>query len=200
MSKSLSILCFGNSLTAGYYNWGLEYHPYAWKLEERLKAAFPTHTIRIDVDGLPGDLVNSPPGRFLPRLEQKCAAASYDWVIMLGGTNDLGYMYPAEKIFPGLIQAWTTAIKSGANVLALTVPECGAVHQRLNNARAELNSQILSYDADSFYAFDLHKEVPYHSAAQDFKEKIWDDGVHMKPDGYDLVGNLIADHLIQLLS
>ncbi|PYI36786.1 hypothetical protein BP00DRAFT_431905 [Aspergillus indologenus CBS 114.80] len=175
MSKSLSILCFGNSLTAGYYNWGLEYHPYAWKLEERLKAAFPTHTIRIDVDGLPGDLVNSPPGRFLPRLEQKCAAASYDWVIMLGGTN-------------------------GANVLALTVPECGAVHQRLNNARAELNSQILSYDADSFYAFDLHKEVPYHSAAQDFKEKIWDDGVHMKPDGYDLVGNLIADHLIQLLS
>lgn len=76
MSKSLSILCFGNSLTAGYYNYGLAYHPYAWKLEERLKAAFPTHTIRIDVDGLPGDMVNSPPGRFLPRLEQKCKPSS----------------------------------------------------------------------------------------------------------------------------
>ncbi|PYH49690.1 SGNH/GDSL hydrolase family protein [Aspergillus saccharolyticus JOP 1030-1] len=200
MSKSLSILCFGNSLTAGYYNWGQDYHPYAWKLEKRLKAAFPTHILRIDVDGLPGDLVKSPPGRFLPRLQQKCAATSYDWVIILGGTNDLGSMYPPEKILPALKEAWATAIKSGANVLALTIPECGARLQRLIDARAELNSQILKHDADSFYAFDLHKEIPYLNATKETKARIWDDAVHMKPDGYDLVGNLIADHLIQLLS
>ncbi|RAL12970.1 SGNH/GDSL hydrolase family protein [Aspergillus homomorphus CBS 101889] len=200
MSKSLSILCFGNSLTAGFYDFGLNYHPYAWKLEDRLTGAFPDHTIKVDVDGLPGDLVNCPPGRYLSRLEQKCAANSYDWVIMLGGTNDLGYMYPADRIFAALKEAWTMAIKSGANVLALTVPECGVKQRRVDSTRAELNSQILSYVADSFYALDIHKEVPYHSAEKDFKEKMWDDGVHMTPDGYDLVGEVVANHLIQLLS
>lgn len=72
MTKELTILCFGNSLTAGFYHYGLEFHPYAWKLEERLKAAFPSYKIRVHIDGLPGDLAISPPGRFLPRLQSKC--------------------------------------------------------------------------------------------------------------------------------
>jgi hypothetical protein len=42
MTQSLSILCFGDSLTAGFYHHGLEYHPYAKKLYECLQTAFPT--------------------------------------------------------------------------------------------------------------------------------------------------------------
>lgn len=72
MAPALSILCFGNSLTAGFHQYGLEYHPYAEKLEERLKEVFPSHAIRIDVDGVPGDLVITPPGRFLTRMQEKC--------------------------------------------------------------------------------------------------------------------------------
>lgn len=72
MTKRVSILCFGNSLTAGYYQFGLDYHPYAWKLESRLKAAFPSHTFLVNAEGLPGDLAIGPPGRFLPRIQEKC--------------------------------------------------------------------------------------------------------------------------------
>lgn len=87
MTKKLVILCFGNSLTAGYYCYGLHYHPYAGKLRETLKAAYPDTEIKIDVDGVPGDLAISPPGRFLRRIQDKCFSTQYDWVIVLGGTK-----------------------------------------------------------------------------------------------------------------
>ncbi|KAJ6126212.1 GDSL-like lipase/acylhydrolase [Penicillium samsonianum] len=50
MAEKLSLLCFGGSLTAGYYSYGLE-HPYAGKLKESLEAAFPNIEITVDVDG-----------------------------------------------------------------------------------------------------------------------------------------------------
>ncbi|OJJ04444.1 hypothetical protein ASPVEDRAFT_152801 [Aspergillus versicolor CBS 583.65] len=200
MAPSLSILCFGNSLTAGFYQYGLQYHPYSEKLKERLKEAFPSHTIRIDVDGVPGDLVITPPGRFLTRMQDDCSKTSYDWVIVLGATNDLGRGYPCWKIFPALKEAWQVALDSGAQILALTVPECAAVNKRLDTARAELNSLILNHSDERFHAFDLHKHVPYHSSTENFRELIFDDGLHLTAEGYDLVGNVVADHLIPLLS
>lgn len=47
------------------------------------------------------------------------------------------------------------------------------------------------------HAFDLHKHIPYHSATEDFRELIFDDGLHLTAEGYDLVGDLVADWLIQ---
>ena len=87
MAKKTSILCFGDSLTAGYCCYGLQYHPYAGKLRETLQAAFPGTEIVIDVEGVPGDLAISPPGKFLPRIQDKCFSTQYDWVIVLGGTK-----------------------------------------------------------------------------------------------------------------
>jgi hypothetical protein len=87
MTERLSILCFGDSLTAGFYRHGLGCHPYAKKLHECLQAAFPTAEFLIEVDGAPGDLVTSPPGSFLSRIQGKCLTKKYDWVIVLGGTK-----------------------------------------------------------------------------------------------------------------
>ena len=70
-NDKLHILCFGDSLTAGFWHGGLEFHPYAIKLKEELRKAFPDTEIIVDVDGLSGDLVSSPPGRFLRRIQSK---------------------------------------------------------------------------------------------------------------------------------
>ena len=104
-NDKLHILCFGDSLTAGFWHGGLEFHPYAIKLKEELQKAFPDTEIIVDVDGVSGDFVSSPPGRFLRRIQSKriyielsitdwcddrltCAGMSqYDWVIILGGTK-----------------------------------------------------------------------------------------------------------------
>ncbi|RLL93258.1 hypothetical protein CFD26_102360 [Aspergillus turcosus] len=214
MSKELSILCFGNSLTAGYYHFGCDYHPYALTLKDKLQAAFPKITLTVDVDGLPGDLVISPPGKSLSRIKAKCVSASlifvavltitvdgssYDWVIVLGGTNDLGTRYPPSKIYPALQEVWDVALDNGANVLALTIPECSAVSTTLDMRRNEVNSSILAHQAEGFHAFDLHGKLPYHNATEEFREKIWDDGLHLTAEGYKLVGDVVGEHLIALL-
>lgn len=87
-NNTLRILCFGNSLTAGYWHWGLEYHPYAIKLKELLQQSLsrdelllpPDTEIVIDVEGLPGDLAISPPGRFLGRMEGRCTSSIYIYI------------------------------------------------------------------------------------------------------------------------
>lgn len=63
--------------------------------------------------------------------------------------SDLGHGYPCDRIFPALEDAWNVALNSGANLLALTVPECAAVNKRLDEKRAELNSKILGYQREN---------------------------------------------------
>jgi lysophospholipase L1-like esterase len=48
-------------------------------------------------------------------------------------------------------------------------------------------------------AFDLHGKVPYHNATEEFRKKIWDDGLHLTAEGYKLVGEVVGGHLIALL-
>ncbi|KAF4211372.1 hypothetical protein CNMCM8980_002218 [Aspergillus fumigatiaffinis] len=199
MDKELSILCFGDSLTAGYYHFGCDYHPYALTLKDKLQAAFPTTTFTVDEDGLPGDLVISPVGRFLSRIHTKFDGSNYDWVIILGGTNDLGRGYPASRIYPALQEVWEVALDSGANVLALAIPECSAVSTTLDTRRNDVNSSILGHKAEGFHAFDLHGKVPYHNATEEFRKRIWDDGLHLTAEGYKLVGEVVGEHLVALL-
>ncbi|CEJ55729.1 hypothetical protein PMG11_01967 [Penicillium brasilianum] len=198
MTERPSILCFGDSLTAGWYKYGLEYHPYAKKLHECLQAAFPTTDIMIEVDGVPGDLVTSPPGSFLSRIQGRCATKKYDWVIVLGGTNDLGYGNGPDKIYSALQESWNVVLATGGKVLALTVPECAAESAILDQRRAQLNSAILAHQAERFYAFDLKSQIPYRAATQTFRDEIFDDGLHLTPAGYDLMGSLVGAHLIGL--
>jgi len=54
--SGIKILCFGDSLTSGWFNFGLGEHPYAETLAERLRAAFP-FPVSVKVSGAPGDLV-----------------------------------------------------------------------------------------------------------------------------------------------
>ncbi|RHZ48469.1 hypothetical protein CDV55_102130, partial [Aspergillus turcosus] len=171
----------------------------ALTLKDKLQAAFPKITLTVDVDGLPGDLVISPPGKSLSRIKAKFDGSSYDWVIVLGGTNDLGSRYPPSKIYPALQEVWEVALDNGANVLALTIPECSAVSTILDRRRNEVNSSILAQKAEGFHAFDLHGKLPYHNATEEFREKIWDDGLHLTAEGYKLVGDVVGEHLIALL-
>jgi hypothetical protein len=72
IQNSLHILCFGDSLTAGYSKAGALYHPYAIALESSLKKALPSVNITIDNQGWNGDQITSPPGIFLPRMIKLC--------------------------------------------------------------------------------------------------------------------------------
>ena len=65
----LRILCFGDSLTAGYSSLGTIYTPYNTKLEQMLAMAFPDLRIETEEDGESGGTVKY---GFLKRMVAHC--------------------------------------------------------------------------------------------------------------------------------
>lgn len=67
----------------------------------------------------------------------------YDWVVFLGGTNDLGSGKAAVKIWDEIKAVTDLPLSTGAQVLLLTVPECGVKVEKLDKKRGALNALIL---------------------------------------------------------
>ena len=118
LPKSLRILCFGDSLTAGYTRYGWEFHPYADHLRAGLQLSLSTPDIEVDVAGLSGDQVQ---GSYLRRIKAKCADTEtpYDWIIVMGGTNDLAWGRPPDTIYEGLSKP-TLPLSSYAHIFSIT--------------------------------------------------------------------------------
>ena len=93
----------------------------------------------------------------------------YDWIIILGGTNDLGWGQTPEAIYENLRMSnwllhripegkpltidasatekvWTVALQSKAQVLALNVIECASNNASLTRRRNELNEMIARHE------------------------------------------------------
>ncbi|OHF01337.1 GDSL-like Lipase/Acylhydrolase [Colletotrichum orchidophilum] len=188
--KTLRIFCFGDSLTAGYSSYGAVYHPYSVALTKMLAVYLPDTQIVATDNGMPGDVVSQ--GAFAQRFESEATQAQYDWVILLGGTNDLAFNVPTEKIFDSLRRVYDSAIAKGSKVLALTVPERSAKSEELDARRRQLNNAILSHQSSNYHAFDLNPRIPYHSLTERERKRYWDDGLHLTPAGYDWMGTHIA--------
>jgi lysophospholipase L1-like esterase len=41
--------------------------------------------------------------------------------------------------------------------------------------------------------------MPYHTMSKESRDDIWDDGLHFTPKGYGVMGNHIANRLIELV-
>lgn len=202
--RSLRVLCFGDSLTSGWSQHGTSAHPYSQSLTRVLSSAFPRLRVEAHADGLPGDVVVG--GRYLARIEPKFltkgGGTPYDWTVVLGGTNDLAFSHTAVEIYRALRDCWDVALSKGGRVLACTIPEAGVRGRRGEEVKArrdEVNELIKSHKQENFFVFDLAAAIPFWSLAEAERNKYWSDAIHMTPDGYDLMGERIAAHLVELI-
>ena len=196
LPPSLRILCFGASITAGFYRFGLAYHPYAVRLEERLKNSLPSTKITIDVDALPGDTVIG--GEYFSRLRPRCSRDSknaYDWIIVQGGGNDLGFGHPPERIYEELKNVWKVALNTGARVMALTVTETSDRSTPTRTKYQALNKMIMGHREDRFYVADVCGAIPWPDNETE-QRRIWDDGLHFRKAGYDMLGDAIGHQVL----
>lgn len=46
---------------------------------------------------------------------------------------------------------------------------------------------------------DLCDAVPYFALEEAKRDKIWDDGLHLTEEGYKMMGDAIAAHMIKML-
>lgn len=197
--QPVTVLAMGDSLTEGYYSYGRKFHPYAKHLTNLFDLA--QLPVKITQLGISGDrVVPSMINRFRRHLEK---SPPYDWIIILGGTNDLFDPKSAKEIFQsGLQPMYELALQNAkTRLMVMTVFET-AIHAPQNPHDAErqaLNTMIRDYVAntkhsDRVYLVDLDRQIPYHSITDAAaRDQIWDDGVHLTPDGYDRMATLIFE-------
>jgi lysophospholipase L1-like esterase len=198
--QSLRILAIGDSLTAGRYNRGRAHHPYAIHLTELFKSA--NILVKIDQQGVGGERVVPAMTKRLRSLLNK--NVSYDWIIILGGTNDLGSGRSPEKIFKeGLQPMYEMCLnhtQAKTKLAVMTVIE-NTNNSPTNNGdknRQALNTMIRDYvakinDQNRISLVDLDKGIPYHSVNDDERKRIYSDVLHLTPAGYDRMATLVFD-------
>ncbi len=200
-TSQISILGFGDSLTAGYpgydpsYRMGNEKSQYSyWLIESAKLKGWPN--IEFDNKGVPGELAQYMYSRLVTLLGKK----SYDIIVILGGTNDIGWGMDPHQIFENLKRLWVTAKASGAHVIACTVPPIGSVYSPVQNAQDTLNKKILNEQSpnDKIFRIDLFNALVNEEGLlkPDYDAG---DGVHFSIEGYKRMGEFIWIEGIYLL-
>lgn len=219
-ASKMKLLLFGDSLTEGFYSHGMRFHPYSERLEELLYANFPdVNTTAISSAeeeerpvpfllherGVSGEFTDSMLSRLhgiLTRTHE--TRYPYDIVCILGGTNDLSDpRNTPELIFGNLEQLYEQVFKhnSHAIVVAITIPQSFVKDKKYLETRAAVNNLIMTYqkhDKDGqakVLHLDLEHAIQYYDSEGHVNRTMWDDGLHLTPNGYDVFGQLVFDTL-----
>jgi lysophospholipase L1-like esterase len=129
--------------------------------------------------------------------------AVFDAVVVLGGTNDLGYGMAPDDIVGTLGGMRDAARAAGCRVVMCTVPECRDGKAAVITAsRAAVNAAIRAMASDAVAdgavvlppvaVADVAAALPYHACDDARRAALWDDGLHFKPAGYDEMGAVVA--------
>lgn len=140
-------------------------------------------------------------GQYMSRMKKDIDKVKdhYDWVIIQAGGNDLAWNSSPEEIFEKLKKVWEVPLKAGVKVMALTVTEHAHSTTPMKEKFEKFNKLVSDHHADGFYTADIAKAIPWSTMDDEKRKRIWDDGVHLKKEGYELMGDAIADRLIEII-
>ncbi|MEY4703863.1 MAG: hypothetical protein RL042_46 [Nitrospirota bacterium] len=200
MIASSHILCFGDSLTAGFQAptvdnpHGME-TPYGRFLQELIGSS-----VRVSVSGICGELT----GDMAIRFRSAVVVHQPTYVVILGGTNDLGWNAAPAAIMHNLLTMYELAAAAGIKPVPVTVPSIRVTDGLRSeegrrwfaehlDRRRQLNGLILRYaKSKRLAALDLFAatvEPETHQLAALYSN----DGLHLTTAGY----RLVAERLYQ---
>ena len=195
----MSIICFGDSLTAGYQSptddvpYVVE-TPYGMFLQERLGAQATVMT-----SGRCGEMTRD----MVLRFQRDVAASKPDCVVILGGTNDLGCHVASTEVFSNLCRLYAQASAAGIRPVAVTVPsirmEINLMDRHwLHNflmQRQHVNRLILDYCVKHAMAcvdlFAATVEPDTLLLAGPYSN----DGLHLTTNGYRKMADLLYEQV-----
>jgi lysophospholipase L1-like esterase len=196
------IVCFGDSLTAGFQSPTLENPggletPYGNFLQEWLG-----DSVEIRVSGICGELTSE----MVMRFRQDVLRHRPSHVVMLGGTNDLGWNARPPDIMRNLVKMYELARASQIMPIPVTVPSIRVdvtdggpdaaawIDQHLGR-RAELNALIrdcaVSHGLPWVDLFAATAEPITRQLAAQYSN----DGLHLSTVGYRLLARLLYDRV-----
>ncbi len=196
----MKILGFGDSLTAGTPGYEPGYggdvrSQYGFWLIESARNDGVT-TIQFHNQGVPGELA-----RMMPRrLNRLLDVNDYDLVIIMAGTNDIGWGFEPTSVYNSLVQIWEESTSREITTLVCSIPPIGMSVPHYQMMQQELNQKILHEGchlphvlvADVFTALADDNSLlqrRYHSG----------DGLHLSVEGYRTIGELLWKDVIRNL-
>ena len=192
------IVCFGDSLTAGYQSptpdWPqLRETPYGTFLQERLGAS-----ATVAVSGVCGELTSEMVERFARDVIARKPAS----VVILGGTNDLGWQTAPSDILRNLAVMYDMALTESIRPVAVMVPsirtqgDVGTGEGRLwleghIQRRRELNAMIqLTCSEKRLPCIDLFAATQERDSGL-LAGPYSNDGLHLTTEGYRRIAELL---------
>ncbi len=189
---NITILGFGDSLTSGYPGYDPDYlsgnirSQYGFWLIEYAKKEYVNNLI-FQNRGIPGELAT----QMYPRLGQILSQQQYNIVIILGGSNDIGWGVPINKIYKSLERMWRLALTKNSKVVACTVPPIADHFMDIQKKQHELNEMIINgIISDDMIVVDLFTDL---SSDDGLLKNEYDvgDGLHLSVEGYRKMGESI---------
>jgi lysophospholipase L1-like esterase len=193
--KKISIVCIGDSLTVGYQNPFLDpltvaETPYTDVLKKKLGEG-----AKIYNKGLCGDLTRD----MLHRFERDVIPHQPDYVIILGGSNDLGWNFPPKEICKNLVGMYKQARAEGIEPIACTIPSI-LNFDDLIPLRKKLNSMIKEYTKKHhILCVDLFSALSHPETGR-LREELSSDVLHLSKEGYEVMGETIYKELAPLIA
>jgi len=182
----LRIVTFGNSLTVGFQsptpeNPMGEPTPYGLFLHELMG-----EKSEILVMGVSGELTSE----MVQRLDRQVIQQKPDYVVILGGSNDLGWGLQPEEIMENLILMYERVKEKGIQPISLTVPSIRGFDAMIP-PRKVLNSLMMEYSQSNHQpCVDLFMGTAEPETFR-LAEKYSNDGLHFTTQGYRRIAELL---------
>lgn len=202
MGSIIKILCFGDSLTKGYYSDGHKYCPYSKILETYLKDYYKYIDFQIIEEGKDGECVVD---EMEKRLEKILKEKKFDYVILLGGLNDLGddeMIHNIGKSFKNIYNLLDNNIYI-RKFFHITVPfNAFDKFQSEKINKTNLNNYILTkICSNKRFVIDIGNyqkyKFNYLHLDEYFRNIYWDDNLHFTPQGYEMLAKCIFKDFIE---
>lgn len=203
------ILCYGDSLTAGFCLRGAKFVPYANFLKNKLSS----NGLNVEIDhyGFSGwttqqllsnsdkDVLKDFTGHKGPGLKKALENEKYDLLILMAGTNDLGHGKTAEDIFKNIETLAEFSLAANVSVLHVGIPDSAFLY-RSSEARVkrdDVNKQMKNFAKSSKEQMITYTPCPFDFSPN--SPNFDTDGLHFSEIGYQALGEGLSGVVSNLL-
>ncbi len=193
-----NILCYGDSLTAGYNDDGKNFYPYSLFLKDLLINKYNVDYIGVsgaivdeilkNIEGEITDITGIGWNGLRKQLENK----NYEYCILLIGSNDLSDYNP-KSVTDDILKLHSIIHEMGVKSIALTIPKLKfeKIDTDMKDVREKINKNLLEYNGKNkmFNIIDLAEKIDNLD-----EQIIYDyDGLHFSKNGYYELAKIVYE-------
>jgi acyl-CoA thioesterase I len=188
------IVAFGDSLTVGYRSpsWDEEFPqpvPYTTSLSIKVEKMLRERAATVRVEFLNRGIVGELTEDMVDRFGRDVLVPRPDSVIILGGSNDLGWGVEPSSVAENLSSMYDEAVKNGVRPVACTVPSVRGYDEGIP-PRLQLNGLIKRQCGEIGVAcVDLF--LATSDSEGRLREEFSNDGLHLSQLGYETIAEAV---------